>query len=398
MLVPAPTVGEKRAAYAKRIFALNKGQDTVGVYNLLNSTWNSRASFNPHGLQNLDSSTLIPEYEEEELNRVPSSTPPTEVCLFQAGITRTTKGLFLFDELSGTSVMTKFTAYGLDKLPFDYGHGMVGMGLNPGQDSQVAAAWFVPEVRNGSLYATNIEWTESAFKAIEAKEWRFYSPSFFIDNEPIKVDADSGVYAYRVLELTNVALTNLPAIMNQTPLVNSRLTATATQSKELPKENHMDELVKLLGAASHTAALAQVHIMLGQLKTLEEERQALLSATGAKSVPEALAVVANVRIQLDKVQLDRETEQKTQIIQSLSRDGKLQPAMHAWAQKQSLSTLKEMGELIVAVVNTDPVKATELSTPTVVLSAQEIEMARQMGLSHDKLLANKIKRLQKAGK
>src|SRR5262249_10505445 len=69
-----------------------------------------------------------------------------------------------------------------------------------------AAGWFVPEVRNGELWATQVRWTPPGASNLKKREYRYISPTFA---------APEG----RVTRLVSVALTNTPALDNPEPLV-----------------------------------------------------------------------------------------------------------------------------------------------------------------------------------
>lgn len=140
---------------------------------------------------------------------------PREVRIFAKGVTATTKGPILFDDDAARLVMGAFADQGRDALPFDVGHGMLSP-LSP-PDGHKAAGWFKPEVRNGELWASGIEWTEFGANALRRREFRYFSPA--VHREP-----ESG----RVRELINIALTNIPATKHQAPLVadqNDRIEA-----------------------------------------------------------------------------------------------------------------------------------------------------------------------------
>ena len=132
--------------------------------------------------------------------------PPTEFRIFTAGEVVTTKGTFVFDETSAASVMAEYAEHGID-LMIDYDHAsLAAMSIDPAQAGK-AAGWFNLEVRDGELWAVNVRWTPPAAEALRAKEWRFMSPAFSTD--------ENG----RVIDLLNVAITNLPATRQLQPLM-----------------------------------------------------------------------------------------------------------------------------------------------------------------------------------
>jgi len=134
------------------------------------------------------------------------ATPPRAFRIFRAGVNPSTKGDFLFDAAAAQSVMAAARAWG-NRYPIDYGHAQVEpQSGDPAQDGK-AAGWFTPALRGGELWATAVAWTPAAAAMIAAREYAYFSPAF-------NVDADG-----RVVELTNVALTNLPAMHGLTPLV-----------------------------------------------------------------------------------------------------------------------------------------------------------------------------------
>ncbi len=133
-------------------------------------------------------------------------TAPTEFRIFRAGVNESTKGSVTFDAKAAKAVMAAWKDYGND-LPVDYGHAMVqGLAVDPALAGK-AAGWFDLEVRDGELWAVNVRWTDAAATALEAKEYRYFSPAFYTDEEG------------RVIEIVNVALTNLPATKDLDALV-----------------------------------------------------------------------------------------------------------------------------------------------------------------------------------
>lgn len=145
-------------------------------------------------------------------------TPPKEIRLFKAGVNTTLKGDFLFDAAASKAVIEAYAAHKTD-VAFDYAHAMIREGVRP-QD-QIAAGWCKLEVRNGELWAVDIKWTEAASAGIAAKEWRYCSPLFFWD---------ATTNPRRILELRNIALTNVPATDDAAPLVAADHRSTALAS------------------------------------------------------------------------------------------------------------------------------------------------------------------------
>jgi phage I-like protein len=156
--------------------------------------------------------------------------PPTEFCIFTAGEIETTKGVFTFDADSATSVMAEYAKHGID-LMIDYDHAsLASVSLDPAQAGK-AAGWFNLEVRNGELWAVNVRWTPPAADALRRKEWRFMSPAF-------------GTLDGRITDLLNVAITNLPATRNLTPLM----------AASMKPENVMAALEALIAGDSEKCA------------------------------------------------------------------------------------------------------------------------------------------------
>lgn len=123
-----------------------------------------------------------------------------------------------------------------DELLLDIDHRSM---REPLQRSTEAAGW----IRNliaiysdsplAGLYGT-IKWTETGRKLVEARDYRFLSPVFVIDddNKPLK--------------LVNCALTNRPAFTNIEPILN-----TATLEKDINQETismTIDEIKEMINS------------------------------------------------------------------------------------------------------------------------------------------------------
>jgi phage I-like protein len=302
--------------------------------------------------------------------------PPTELRLFERGETDTTKGKFTVDV---ERVMKRFRELGKDKLPFDYGHAMVSFG---GGD-QRAAAWFVPEVRSGELWAVNIEWTPRAIRELGEKEWRFYSPAFRA------MWPDSGDEPAVITELINCALTNLPATKNQKPIVASEDFETDNNNRN----RSMKLILQKLGVSEEGEAIVRVD----QLITGESANVALLSSLGFKNVTE-LASAFSASQETNK---KMKNEIRNAKIAELSVAGRLPPAQHEFARMLSDDQFDAFVKGLPESAAPSPAApALQLSAPpsgsnargvpssagTVTLSDEEREMARQFGQDPAELL------------
>ncbi len=132
------------------------------------------------------------------------SKAPTEIRLFAFGENETHNGTYLVDEDSRKLVVENFEKYGLPRLAIDFDH--KSMSSDGPADAGKAAGSFVPEVRDDGIWATDIQWTETARAAIEAGEWLYYSGGFEVDDDN------------RVISVLNFALTNFPATFGLQPL------------------------------------------------------------------------------------------------------------------------------------------------------------------------------------
>jgi phage I-like protein len=157
--------------------------------------------------------------------------PPTEFRIFRKGENPTEKGTFLFDDQAAASVMANYALRG-KVLRIDYNHGTTIQ--DPTPEMAIAAGSFVPEVRDGELWATNVQWTARAAGYLAAGEYCEFSPLFNHDKN-------------RITWVRNLALTNLPAMDQTIPLVaanandegdedmTTECTACAAKDQEMAK-------------------------------------------------------------------------------------------------------------------------------------------------------------------
>ena len=114
----------------------------------------------------------------------------------------TTKGVFRFTPEDAQRVVQAWRDWG-NRLSIDYEH----QALEPVANGPTpAAGWFDLEVRGDGLWAVNVEWTPRAAELLRNREYRYFSPAFRVEDG-------------HIVELINIALTNLPATKRMEPLV-----------------------------------------------------------------------------------------------------------------------------------------------------------------------------------
>lgn len=292
--------------------------------------------------------------------------PPREFQLLAAGETRTTKGTLLCDDAHAALCLMAETMPADGLLPLDYNHGMVNMF---GGDSK-AAGWFKLANRSGALWATEVQYTPQAEKALRDREYRYFSPALYRDEDGY------------VTRMVNCALTCLPATLKQRPLV-------ASETPAPPEGTDMD--LAQLCAAFGVANASQLAALFNGLRTdstkLTADNAALVTASQAL---QAQVATLNAAVEARK-SADEKAERDTYLAQ-LSTDGKLAPAMLPWAQTQSLAQLRAYGAVavpVIAVSTTIAAKATDPALASVELSAEEAALCLQMKIAPKDFAAQK---------
>ena len=146
---------------------------------------------------------------------------------------------WLMDDIAFAHIQRAATTRTNDYL-FDYEHQTLHKEKN-GKPAP-ASGWFKTDaleyVPGEGVYAKNVEWTDSAYKALLAKEYRYVSPVFLYDK-------DTG----RPLILLHVALTNDPALtgLDEIAVLNAQLFTQQTIGT-----NPMNEAQQLLAALGIT--------------------------------------------------------------------------------------------------------------------------------------------------
>jgi phage I-like protein len=254
------------------------------------------------------------------------------------------------------------------RITFDYDHKSLDPLAPP--ESGKSAGTASLEVRDGELWAVDVRWSPAAEAGIRAKEWLFISPFFAFEDA-----------SRRVLDVLNVAITNLPATHDLQPLVAARADVPSTSHQEKP----MKTLAVALGLADSAgeqdmlaavASLKSAHTALAQLseltgKTSPGEILGVVTAwkTNASTGAEAIAELAAVRA--------KQVKDEHEALVKLGLDsGQITTALEPWARKQSNETLKSFLEVADARVpgakeHTQPTEASSVGKPFEELTAEE---------------------------
>lgn len=306
---------------------------------------------------------------------------PSEFRILAAGENPTRKGLVVLDEAAATSVMNEFVAGGVE-LPLDYEHAMA---LGAPLAERAAAGWFKPEIRDGALWATDVEWTPRGRAAVEAKEFRY--TSLWGDMEPTKV---GGRAALRLRRLHNVGLVNRPATIGTLPLVASEGIATEIDNMGDTKENGRSPFVVTLGARDESEALEKVTKMRATLSDVASVVGADEEQLGA--AVRALKLSADksnaLATELGELKAAAETKERDSLIVRLSEEGKLPPALHDWARTQPIKSLEVFGAHAPKLVS-DGGPPKPPSTEVIVLSDELKAALKAQGMSEADYLKTK---------
>ncbi len=145
---------------------------------------------------------------------------PTRVLIVPWGKVQSTSGDFVVDEESAGLVVAAFREHGTD-LPIDYEHQTLGGRYTSPSGQAPAAGWVKQlEAEEGVGVFAEVAWTEPALEQLVAKQYRYLSPVALIRKSDRKL-----------VGLHSVALTNKPAIVDMTPIVNREEDGTETTTE-----------------------------------------------------------------------------------------------------------------------------------------------------------------------
>ncbi len=273
---------------------------------------------------------------------------------------------------------------------FDYDHQTLHAQRVGGR--AIAAGWIKPatlSVEEDGIYG-EVEWTAAAAAAIEAKEYRYVSPTFFA----AKADGS-------VLRLKNAALVNIGAI---------DLPAIAAGLSEEDDNMDLAALAALVGLAADSS-VEQIAAAIGELKKTVPSTGAIAVAAGladSATVDEIAAAVTTLKTAAPDPAKYVPIEQVTGITQQLGvltgeraerevaaavSSGKLAPSMKAWGLNLFKTNepawndyLKDAPVIVAAGAELGDRKTAQNFTS---LTADEIAACEMTGMSHEDFLKAK---------
>jgi phage I-like protein len=208
-------------------------------------------------------------------------------------------------------------------LMFDYDHQAL-YGPRPGVGgTAVAAGWIKPstlEVADDGIYG-QVEWTEAAAAKIKAREYRYVSPTFMVDQE-------RDVVRFKNAALVNIGAIDLPAIAaGFIPGATMSLKAIAAAlglGEDATEEQILAAIQKKNAPSTSPIAIAAG---LAENATVEEIAAAVTAAKTPdpkKFVP--IEVVTTTTERLNVLEGDR----REAIVAAAIKEGKLSPALKQW--------------------------------------------------------------------
>ena len=135
---------------------------------------------------------------------LPDEGLPAEFRVFPLGRVETDLGTFLFTREDAEELMRRYFRKGT-QISIDYEHQAL-----EGPPPAPAAGWADLELRDDGLWAVRVTWTQRAAEFLRQREYRYFSPAFITER---RKDGE------HIVELVNIALTNIPATHHLEPLV-----------------------------------------------------------------------------------------------------------------------------------------------------------------------------------
>jgi phage I-like protein len=242
------------------------------------------------------SNNVIPEVKEGAL--------PTRIQLFKAGNNPNSyqETAVYNPELKETILSNQLNQDGRDLYPIDLEH-----------ERGASQGWFSLTLDEEGIWADNIQWTKKGTQALLDREFRYYSPTFFTDEEG------------NIIQIDSFALTNSPALYGLTPIVASK------ESKEMSTVSDKVEEFKAAVEASDPMGteepMDEKDQVISDLQSQNEMLQSKLS--------EALA-------KLDAIEQEKMAKEKEDTLASIDFTSEEEKQFFS---KLSLDALKEYSQI-----------------------------------------------------
>lgn len=147
---------------------------------------------------------------------------PTRILVAPWGQVESTNGSFVVDDESAALVVAAFREHGTD-IPIDYEHQTLGGSYSSPSGQAPAAGWIKRVLSEpGVGILAEIEWTDRAREMLSTREYRYLSPVALIRKTDRKLAA-----------IHSAALTNKPAIVGMTPIINRKVSSDTNEPNPL---------------------------------------------------------------------------------------------------------------------------------------------------------------------
>lgn len=154
----------------------------------------------------------------------------------------------------------------------------------------------------------------------------------------------------------------------------------------LEEQRTMDEQTRQTMAALGVADGAALAARVGELVALEAEVVRVTGERGSGAVGALVALAERARVggeavaALEAERAERQRREHAELVAQLEREGKLTPALRAWAGAQSAESLRAFGA-VAPTLATQPHEEPAPGEVSMRLSSFEARVARQLGIS-----------------
>ncbi|MBU1193971.1 MAG: phage protease [Proteobacteria bacterium] len=317
-----------------------------------------------------------------------SDLAPEWMLLFAAGWGKLADGARFFVDKTSFDLVQALIASRGNEVHFDYEHASLEKQAAP------AAGWIKDLIWEDNVgIKARVEWTSKASQFIAAKEYRYFSPVFFVRKSD-----------HRVCGLDSVALTNRPKTTHLTPIL-ARLEAGLKPDNNKEKTMTREQLIAALGLDA-TATDADILVVIakagvktpeGQAKEVVKEviPEAITAALKLEAGADASIVVANIhalnqtkdtsvsRQEFEALQNELAENKAGDAVIAAMNAGKIAPNQKDWATKYAKDDLKGFAAFVAAapvVVPLDKLPGKKQEADTVVADDAVKNVASLMGV------------------